>query len=36
MKNNEIAEIHPYTFQDLKQVNILNKYGEIIKTHLIK
>lgn len=36
MKNNELIEIHPYTFQDLKQVNIENKYGEIVKTHLIK
>ena len=36
MKNNESIELHPYTFQDLSQINIENKYGEIIKTYLIK
>ncbi len=36
LKNNEVAEVHPYTFSDLKQINITNKYGEILKSLLIK
>ena len=36
LKNDEVVEVHPYTFPNLKQINIVNKYGEIIKTFLIK
>lgn len=36
LKNDEVVEVNPYTFPNLKQINIVNKYGEIIKTFLIK
>ncbi|MDT2848242.1 helix-turn-helix transcriptional regulator [Vagococcus carniphilus] len=36
MKNDESLEVHPYTFTNLKQVNVVNKYGETIKTIVIK
>lgn len=36
LRNEEIAEIHPYTFSNLKQVNVLNKNGEIIKILVLK
>lgn len=36
LKNDETLEIHPYTFSNLKQVNVVNKYGEVIKTLVIK
>ena len=36
LKNDKVVEVHPYTFPNLKQINIVNKYGEIIKTFLIK
>lgn len=36
LKNEEVAEVHPYTYPNLKKINILNKYGEIIKTLVLK
>lgn len=36
MKNEENLEVHPYTFSSLKQVNIVNKYGEVIKKMVVK
>ena len=36
LKNNENIEVHPYTMKDLKQINIQNKYGEVVKTYLVK
>lgn len=36
MRNNENLEVPPYTFPNLKQVNIVNKYGETIKISVIE
>lgn len=36
MRNNENLEVPPYTFPNLKQVNIVNKYGETIKILVIE